>query len=360
MRMNAELLAIQENLKCGHCGARFKGSESQAWKTKYERRVTYCSDTCRKASLSRKAQEQSIKEGKKPRKGILAGPCKTCGNMFESKYDKLFCSMSCYTKSEQYQQMLAENRKKIISKAPDLTDDMRAQIAAKQRLGMDVPCLECGTEFYQKRPTKSKPARKFCSRGCYRTYLAKRFDRWVANPEDISIMQCYDEFLDREELSCVVEGCNWHGQWLTLHMNQAHGVRSEEFKRAAGFNLSTGVIAKPLAQALSQRAIVGVALKPHENALERAREALARTGSQKDVIRYQSRESREHQKKVRSMWGVGPQRICKWCGNGFQQSTPAGRTLYCSKKCRNAFYYAEGKRTDEIERMAGCMIQEAA
>lgn len=46
--MNAELEALRDNLECGHCGAKFKGSDSQAWKVKYERRTVYCSDVCRK------------------------------------------------------------------------------------------------------------------------------------------------------------------------------------------------------------------------------------------------------------------------------------------------------------------------
>ena len=346
--MNAELAAIRDNLECGHCGCKFKGSDSQAWKVKYERRTTYCSDVCRKAASSQKAREQAMREGKKPRKGVLAGPCKTCGKMFESRIDKMFCSMDCYTKSDQFKEMLAENRKKIIPEAPELSAAMRAQIAEKLKKGQDVPCLECGTEFYQKRPSKGKPARKFCSTTCYRSYLAKRFDRWIANPEGLALPQCYDEFLDREELACVVEGCDWHGQWLTLHMNQAHGVRAEEFKRAAGFNLSTGVIAKPLAQALCQRANVGVALNQDGTALDLALAVLA--SGQKTNIRYRSLEGREHAKKARAMWGPGPMRQCEGCGKVFQQSTPAGRALYCSPDCRDA-HYAEERRSKAKQRV---------
>jgi len=340
--MNAELEAIRDNLECGHCGARFKGSDSQAWKVKYEHRTTYCSDVCRKAASSQKAREQAVREGKKPRKGVLAGPCKTCGKMFESRIDKMFCSMDCYTESKQFKAMVSENLKKAASEE---SIERRAQNA---RLGKDVPCLECGTEFYQKKATKSRPVRKFCSTTCYRSYLAKRFDRWIANPEGLALPQCYDEFLDREELACVVEGCDWHGQWLTLHTNQAHGVRAEEFKRAAGFNLSTGVIARPLAQALRQRANVGVALNRDGSALDLARAALA--SKQNANIRYRSLEGREHSKKARAMWGPGPMRHCEGCGKVFQQSTPAGRALYCSTQCRDAHYSAE-KRAKAKQRV---------
>ncbi len=335
--INAELEVLRDNLECGHCAAKFKGSDSQARKVKYEKRVVYCSGTCRAAATSKKAREQAVREGKKLRKGVLSGPCKTCGKMFESRIDKMFCSMDCYTKSDQFKEMLAENRKKIIPEAPELSAAMRAQIAAKLKKGQDVPCLECGTEFYQKRPSKGKPARKFCSTSCYRSYLAKRFDRWVANPEGLALPQCYDEFLDKEELACVVEGCDWHGQSLTLHMNQAHGIRADEFKRAAGFNLSTGVIAKPLAVALRERELLGVAANMNDAdrsaALALSQEALAA-----NPIRYRSLEGREHAKKARAMLGAGPQRTCDGCGTLFQQSTPMGKAKYCSLKCRDNAY----------------------
>ena len=331
--MNAVLEAIRDNLECGHCCCKFKGSDSQAWKVKYEKQTVYCSTVCRNAATGQKAREQAVREGKRLRKGVLAGPCKTCGKMFESRIDKMFCSMDCYTKSEQFKNMVAENRKKAGS------SESIARRAQAAKLGQDIPCLECGTDFYQKRPSKGRPVRKFCGTSCYRSYLAKRFDRWVANPEGLALPQCYDEFLDKEELACVVEGCDWHGQWLTLHTNQTHGIRAEEFKRAAGFNLSTGVIARPLAQALCQRANVGVALNHDGSALDLARAALA--NGQNLNIRYRSLEGREHAKKARAMWGPGPTRHCAGCGKVFTQSTPAGKALYCSVECRDAHYAAE-------------------
>ena len=83
--------------------------------------------------------------------------------------------------------------------------------------------------------------------------MAKRFDRWIANPQTLALPQAYDEFLTGEELPCLVEGCNWRGQWLSLHMNYTHGVPADEFKRAAGFNLKSGIISGPMREALAQR-----------------------------------------------------------------------------------------------------------
>lgn len=333
--MNAELEALRGKLECGHCAAKFKGSDSQARKVKYEKRVVYCSSICLSAAISKKAREQAVREGKQLRKGVLAGPCKTCGQMYESRIDKMFCSMDCYVKSEQFREMQSKYW------AP--SDAVRAKISAKLKKGEDVPCLECGTEFYQKQPSKGRPARKFCNTTCYRAHLAKRFDRWVANPEGMALPQCYDEFLDREELACVVDGCDWKGKHLTLHMNQAHGVRADEFKRASGFNLSTGVIARPLAEALRERVARGVAAGMDDDARAAALE-LAQEAVVTNPIRYQSLEGREHAKKSRAILGPGPQRTCKGCGMVFQQSTPMGKALYCSSACRgNA--YAEQQRT---------------
>lgn len=214
-----------------------------------------------------------------------------------------------------------------------------------------MPCLECGTEFYQKPPSKGRQARKFCSTTCYRAYLAKRFDRWIANPEGMALPQCYDEFLDREELACVVEGCYWKGRHLTLHMNQAHGVKADEFKRAAGFNLSTGVIAKPLAVALREREIIGVAAGM-DDASRAAVLALAQEAIAENPIRYRSLEGREHAKKARALLLLcaGPERTCAGCSRKFRQRTPMGKALYCSRECRDSAY-AEQRRATAKQRV---------
>lgn len=327
--MNAELEAIRDNLSCAHCGARFKGSDSQARKVKYESRVVYCSKACRSAAISKKAQEQAIREGRKPRKGVLAGPCQTCGQMFESRTDKMFCSMGCYTQSRQFQEMLQQNRARAA--------ETQAERSKKLRKGQNVPCLECGAEFYQKPACKGHPPRKFCCKTCYRSYMAKRFDRWVANPQSMALPQCYDEFLDSEELECLVDGCDWVGKHLSAHMNLAHGVTAKEFKRAAGFNISTGVVSRPVSEAMRERALVGVADAKYDQdrdfALLLAHKALA-----DDMVRYRSLESREHARKAAAIMGPGPQRSCKGCGKLFQQKTTSGRALYCSPRCRDSAY----------------------
>jgi len=327
--MNAELEAIRDNLECGHCGCKFVGSDSQAWKVKYEKRTVYCSTICRSAAISMKAQEQALREGKKPRKGALYGPCKSCGKMFVSQYDKMFCTMDCYIKSARFREMLAER--------PQLSADIRAKMAENRKKGHDVPCLECGKEFYQKRQTKSHLTKKFCTRSCYRSYFSKRFDRWIASPEGMALPQCYDEFLDRDTLKCLVEGCDWEGQSLTGHMNISHGVNASEFKRAVGFNLGTGVITRLLAKKLSERENKGIVFNMDES------ERLVLTARMREARKntpylYHSLEGKEHAKKTRVLIGAGPNRTCAECGHIFQQSTPFGVALYCSVDCRTKAY----------------------
>ena len=112
---------------------------------------------------------------------------------------------------------------------------------------------------------------------------------------------------------------------------------ADEFKRAAGFNLGTGVIAKPLAEALRERIAVGVAAGMDDNARVAAL-ALSQKSLAGNYIRYKSLEGREHAKKSRSMLGPGPQRICAGCSTVFQQSPPMGKALYCSRDCRDNAY----------------------
>lgn len=322
--MSAELIRIRDSLSCGHCGCTFRGSDSQAWKVKYEKKTVYCSDACRKVAMSNKFSTPIPNRG----------PCPTCKSTFFSRREKIYCSLDCYVKSPQFQ---ATSTRALQAAS---TPEARAKLSATLRTGTVIQCLECGSDVYQKK----KGIRKFCTKACYRAYLAKRFDRWIANPEGMALPQCYDEFLDRETLPCVVDGCSWTGKHLTQHVNQAHGLRAEDFKRAAGFNLGTGVIAKPLAEILQGRPNQGVALADagvNLAALASGRETIKRVG------RYVSSEANEHRKKARALMleEAGPTRICRGCNKEFRQKHTAGRALYCSIGCRDQ-HYARQKKSD--------------
>jgi hypothetical protein len=199
-----------------------------------------------------------------------------------------------------------------------------------------LPCIECGKPYYHK-PSRPK---HYCSNICRRRYFEKRFDRWIANPQEIALPQAFDEFLTQNELPCLVKGCNWSGKQLSNHMNAAHGVPKDEFKRAAGFNLSSGIISAELAERLSQRErtgiAVGTALRGHEHPSYVA-----------PTRNYISLERREHYRKVRALSAgePGPVQTCRQCGKEFQQTTRFGKTLYCSTSCRSRFYAGREKHS---------------
>lgn len=333
-KISVEVIHLRDNMKCAHCGCIFKATDSQAIHYKYEGTAAYCSKICRRAAACQKGIAQAVRAGKQQRKGVLRAPCPTCGQRFESHTDKTFCSLKCYNASPQFKAMLENSREKALSQE---SIDKRAACA---RRGSDVRCLECDTVFYQKRSTKNRTAKKFCSRVCYRAYLAKRFDRWIANPQNIASVQCYDEFMASPELVCLVDGCDWSGAHLSIHLNTVHGITASDFKRAAGFNLSTGLVSPSLFEQLSARRHRGVAADAELRA-----KGIVQTRSGY-IITYRSREGVEHKLKARLLKLLASpptERVCRGCGVTFTQSTPFGRTVYCSVACRSAFYKRTAK-----------------
>jgi hypothetical protein len=240
-----------------------------------------------------------------------SGPCPTCGNTFESRGHKTFCSMSCYTQSPQFRAMLEQQHKKT---------------------GSDEICKECGGTFYKKKASK----RFYCNSVCYRKYMAKRFDRWIASPEKLALPQNYDEFLTSHELPCLVEGCSWHGNFLSLHMNFTHGVPVRDFKKMAGFNLTSGIISLPLYELMCAR--------PH---IKKAKFVGGgnRSGIQGDG--YKSLEGKEHIKKSwiinSTTGGILATRKCLECGRDAPVSFGEYAKKFCSVSCREKYYKSHGK-----------------
>lgn len=311
-------------LTCAHCGCEFQGTYKQKQSAKSEGTSPLCSKACRLAYLAKKFATPIP----------MRGPCQHCGKMFASRRNAEFCNISCYTSSKRFIDVMESARKKALSL------ESREKLALALRTGGMVPCLNCQTEFYRKKSLSSGIRRRlFCSHPCYRAYLAARYDRWIANPQTMSLPQAYDEFLDRHELNCLVEGCDWRGVHLSNHVNIAHGITAREFKRAAGFNLSTGLVGSEMARRLSERAKVGVAAVGW-NLDEAARRLSKETQAAPDFIRYQSLEGAEHRAKAGLFTRLlaGPTRKCAGCGEDFTQSTPMGRSKYCSVPCRSRAY----------------------
>lgn len=295
-------------LVCSHCEVEFIATSSQAFKSRYEPNLRFfCSKVCR---LTKQSMDKT-----KPK--LLTRQCPVCRVMFnpgQPSVNKQFCSLSCYVKSPRF----AGRRK-------------GPRPSKRNKKGILVPCLQCKTQFYNYPSSK----KKFCSLECYRRYMADRFDRWIASPQNIGELRGYDEFMLQEKLPCLVEGCNWMGKNLSLHVNQTHGIVAEEFKRAAGFNLGTGLINQELFEKLSERPLRGIAIFAVDH------EYIPNTKN------YRSREGREHAKKARALtlsFGPHPERKCMNCGNDFQQSTPFGLTKFCGIKCREIFYRAKRQR----------------
>lgn len=313
-------------LGCSHCGANFRASRSQALKAHYQQSRVFCSSACRVA----KQQERGLDSR------FLRGPCIGCGAMFHSNTKKKFCTMDCYSSSPQFKAHGEAIRAK--SRTPESVAKRAAAITKHQ----PQPCGFCGVEF----KTKSAHAggrSKYCSMACYRGYMNGRFDRWVASPQGLALPQCYDEFLDSEELPCLIEGCGWVGRHLTSHVNLAHGIQAAEFKRAAGFNLSSGIIGRELASTLSNSAR-SRSKYPDMLAVRDARRSEDQPNA---VSRYHSLEGREHSLKARALIceEVGPERKCLECNESFTQSTPMGRAMYCSRSCRKEYYRKQRVRS---------------
>ncbi|MHB0929107.1 MAG: hypothetical protein ACYC3W_09300 [Candidatus Nanopelagicales bacterium] len=199
-----------------------------------------------------------------------------------------------------------------------------ASSAANTLRGREIrSCPNCQQGFDV---TKSS-RKKYCSTLCMRSYLAARFDRWVATPHKLAVPQNYDEFLTSEVLSCLVPGCTWSGHHLSLHLNLAHGVSAAEFKQEAGFNAGTGVISATLQKTLSLRDKTGIALNPGKRSpkyyLPTSRSVAA--------------EEKEHRKKTFALLKIvqaKPIRTCQFCKVQFEQPNAWGISKFCSNTCK--------------------------
>lgn len=213
--MNRETLETH-SFKCSTCGASFESRDRNQLGSVRRGRNVYCGDKCR--------SEMDI-ELQRHRPGRhICGPCPTCRNTFQSKTKgKRFCSLECYTKSEELLSRLAKNN------------------AAKAK---EWKCHYCDEDAPRKR--------KFCNDFCRRRFFAERFDRFIANPEVIALPQNFDEFLSRDELPCLIEGCDWVGVGLSHHVNFCHGIEPDSFREMVGFNRTTALMGVAARQTRSE------------------------------------------------------------------------------------------------------------
>lgn len=279
---------------CERCGASFPPANYLS---------RYCSPACQIAAGNARLRH-------------TCGPCPTCGKYFPSRNtNKKFCTMDCYVKSDQFISHLEQAGKKACS-----------------LYGTPRTCRGCGVEY-----PRSKRS-KFCTRQCQRLYFAKRFDRWIANPEAVALPQNFDEFLARNVLSCPIGDCDWEGTNLGAHVNHVHGITAREFKKLAGFNLSTGLVGLEVSALMAEKA---KRMQEEGVLLSGVPDSRRPTNL---FERYISLEAKEHAAKARADMPTLREefRPCRGCSVAVQQ--PAmGRKLYCSELCRDQHYSEAAK-----------------
>lgn len=356
--INAELIAIRDSLVCGNCNTVFKGTDSQARKVKYEKQTVYCSKQCRAIKHSEKLSLPDI----------LVGECRHCHKeLYSRNLKKIYCDNVCYMASDQHKEMIHNNLQAIAKQQPvkDAIKELN-RVTGKRILNKDKTlvglrakgtehlsattytpegelfhCLECNAPKYRK-PSED---RKFCSHKHFVAYRAKRFARRLANPEPLKDIADYTTFLEQDILPCIVQGCTWEGQHLTLHCNLEHGITAREFKQIFGFNLTEGIVGKDLSNRYSQRALEGIAKDKLLCGLEKAR-ATPRTARSR-LRSPQALENARNSRKA-SVKLEGPMRICEGCNMEFQQSTIFGFAKYCTKLCRAAHYASEAHKKSKV------------
>lgn len=285
--------------------------------------------------------------------------CPTCGQSFKTRNpDKTFCTIRCYLKSEKFAAIKENNRLAINSRIRDRI--------GREPGPVNAACLCCG-EVFVTRCISGVNVKKFCGDVCRRRYYTERFDRFVANPETIALPQCYDEFLTKESLPCLVDGCDWEGVKLAMHVNLIHGISAREFKKMAGFNLSTGVVTPELHESMSRRAqnenfrdfrladppradpetidpYISLEGREHRVKAMALSDAYSRIGSKiKDLYSnepWRRSETSERLKRTKENHPDSIEKRCArdGCGKVFKTSVMKPRKAYCSPACANVSY----------------------
>lgn len=303
-------------LVCNHCKCEFLASIGQEKRKRAHAAAVnfYCSAICQLAGTA----------ASRRRPFPYNATCPKCGVEFGSRFPKKFCSLRCYKTSNQFLAMLRANASKALSASVLIRTGEEIQPR------VEVTCINCGVKRIMKHCYRDQ---RFCHRRCYRQYMNKRFDRWIASPEAIALPQCYDEFLSRTELPCLIDGCTWVGVHLGSHVNFSHGISAREFKRAAGFNVTSGLVTPALSEKISAR--------PHLfGGIPGGQPITSETRPPAPIRGYVSKESREHQAKARALLhatAMAP-RVCQRCGSDYVPNDGGWGAKFCTPECRDTFY----------------------
>lgn len=254
------------------------------------------------------------------------GVCAYCHKQYRSRVKGTkFCGMRCYTASDDFQIRIRQQARVINGRK-------RLAAGGDPNSRPQRACAHCGEMFFLK--LSEIKSHKYCSRHCYRLYMADRFDRWIANPQSVALPQAYDAFLTQDLLPCLFDGCDWEGHNLSIHVNFTHGVTAEQFKEMAGFNRRTAVITSAVHQKFSEAKSNPQFLK----IWEQNRITNPNTSGQiKASLRL---EGREHLAKSIALNKIAIEmpEPCVECGIKVVKLSPWGRKIWCSVKCRNVTY----------------------
>lgn len=223
--------------------------------------------------------------------------------------------------------------------------------------------------------SKGKCTKKFCDLTCFRKHRNNRFERNLKDPAVVAHPKSYGEFLDSgEKIACLVDGCDWMGKNLSLHMNYSHGISADDFKKAAGFNRSTGVVCRELSERMSQHSLSNCELEsfhliapyrhPYANSQPISPEAIENRGNANAIIDLRGRGRKisatlstdanrsiaRQRLRDRISSGKNTRRNCLFCSMTFL-SLSVGRSRYCSKKCQLR------AREDRESRQAFCTLE---
>lgn len=223
--------------------------------------------------------------------------CVMCGREFMAiQRVKKYCSMKCYTSS------------------PETLERLRA-LNERAKNQVTRQCSRCGAAITRKRSCCISTRWSFCNKVCYREFLVARFDSFILTPkpEDLDLIQNFDEFFSQHEIRCPVPGCGWFGLRLGMHARIVHGYEATSLKDAMGCNAHTGLVSATEHLALSARAIglgVGDNLVPGE-----AGRSFGISGH------HPSREAKEHSAKARAL--LGPEAFSRPMGSATRNKIAA-------------------------------------
>lgn len=266
-----KVFTIEKNSKEKYCSLICKKEIIKKRSNKYKtKKCPICGTDC---NITRKYCSQKCYFKSRFPNGAKTIQCKMCGKTyFKRGCGKIYCSQECYYNDPETKERFIKQFKNNQKRIPYVCDCCKKPIILRV----------CESKLSK---------RHFCNNSCYRQWMSDRFDRYIKSNLTIKELNNYDEFLSKESLPCLVDGCDWEGMSLSNHMNFEHGINKDEFKKLAGFNVQTGVVTPEVSKKISEKAknrFIPQLFKPgHKN-----------IGPKNGPLRPFRKEGQEHVKKA--------------------------------------------------------------